>query len=294
MTPLSSATLGALVRMIHAETGIAIGPDKHYLLHHRLEPVMAAHGIASFEDLVARLGARATARELRADVIDAVAIHETSFFRDPDVFAAIAQHVLAPAFTAKQRPLRIWSAAASTGQEAWSLAMLVAEALGGASATWPSRASILASDISPHTIAFARDGRYSSREIERGLSDARVARYFRPVPKSDPARPRFDVCADLRSLVQFNTFNLIESLAPLGQFDLVLCRNVLIYFDDATRARVIHAITDAIVPGGHLVLGAAESLYGMDAASIGQAAPIATRLEPTYFPRAVIYRRAAR
>lgn len=290
---LPPATLAGLIEIIHLETGIALGPDKHYLFQHRIAPLLKAHHLVSFDQLLARLRSRAGTDSLRADLIDAIANHETSFFRDPEVFATIASHAIAPALAelaraARQRPMRIWSAATSTGQEAWSLAILVAEILGPMRSPQPL-VSILATDISPHTLEVARRGRYSARELARGVSEQRVRARFRPLPGGT----EFVVHDALREFVQFRTFNLLAAPTTLGQFDLILCRNVLIYFDEETRARVVHAIADALVPGGHLVLGAAESLFGLGTPPGPRSVPIAAKLQPVYFPKAILYQRTS-
>ncbi len=283
---LSPSTLASLIEIVKRDTGIALGPEKHYLLQHRLDPVLKAHGLASFEQLLARLASRGS-ESLRLDVIDAVAIHETSFFRDPEVFAAISTHVLAPALASNARSIRIWSAATSTGQELWSLAMLVVELLGARSHSLESRATIIGSDISPHAIETARLGRYSAAEMSRGLTVERTRAHFSPVPNTTSHQ----VSDAMRSLGRFRTFNLLDPLAALGKFDLVLCRNVLIYFDEATRSRVLHALADAVLPGGCLVLGAAESLFAFGIVADTGGVPIAAKLDAVTLPRAILYRR---
>ena len=261
---LLPATLAALLEIIHLETGIALGADKHYLIQHRIEPLLRVHNLSSFEQLLARLRSGSDADGLRADLIEAITNHETSFFRDPDVFAAVAAHALAPALAApmraaRQRPLRIWSAATSTGQEAWSLAMLVAEILGPAMRTPQSLVSILGSDISTHTIDVARRGRYSAREVARGVSSHRMHTFFRALPGGK----EYVVSDALREFVQFRTFNLLSPPSTLGQFDLILCRNVLIYFDTETKRQILSGLAGSLFKGGHMMLGGAESALNL-------------------------------
>ncbi len=290
---LSPATFAAFADLVHDTTGIALGSDKAYLLQHKLEPLAKANGLASFDELLQRLRATGPASPLRVDFIDAVTIHETSFFRDPEVYAAIGSQVLAPALTeqaiaARGRPFRIWSAATSTGQEAWSIAMLAAECL---PPRWRGAdvVSVLGTDISEHALATAQAGRYTAKELARGVSAERSGRHFaRPAPGGEAT-----VSDVLRSLVRFRQLNLIERPLALGSFDLVLCRNVLIYFDDATRATVVRAMAELLVPGGVLVLGAAESLYGLPDQPSPGTSPVARLFEAEYFPRAILYRRVA-
>lgn len=301
---LSPSTLAALVEIIHLETGIALGPDKHYLLRDRIEPILKAHALDSYDRLVTRLRGRDDTGALRADLIDAITIHETSFFRDPDVFAAIGEHALAPALakcaeSTPARQLRIWSAATSTGQEAWSLAMLASELLSKSGRSPRSLVSILGSDISIHTIETARAGTYARRELARGLSEQRILTHFRAAHEGEAPAPRdastvrdaLKVRDALRECVQFRTFNLLERPASLGRFDLILCRNVLMYFDDVTRARVVHELAEVLLPGGILVLGSAESLYGLAEVPGPTREPITAKLKPMYFPRAILYQR---
>jgi chemotaxis protein methyltransferase CheR len=174
--------------------------------------------------------------------------------------------------------VRIWSAGTSTGQEAYSLAMIVREYLGSPDAR-PRKLNdgdfaIVACDISGEAIDAAKTGLYSQLEVERGLTETRMRRYLQRHGDG------WTVGEQLRRLVQFRTFNLLRSPAELGTFDLILCRNVLIYFDEATRAQVCRNICGALRAGGWLAIGSAESLYGT-----------AQALEQTRFGRAFLYRK---
>jgi chemotaxis protein methyltransferase CheR len=257
---LAPHTFRELTQLIRAETGIVLGPEKTYLVRHRLEPLVRSEGLAGFIDLVRQLRLHPGAA-LRDAVIDAITVKETQFFRDPSFFDVLLEHVL-PACAAGKGDggrVRIWSAAASTGQEAYSVAMLVRELRAAKpGALDESRVSILASDISPAAIRSATTGLYDRSEVGRGLSAARLQRHFHQHGVA------WHVEDSLRRMVQFRTFNLLHASAEIGGFDLILCRNVLIYFDEAARRQVSRALFTALRDGGCLALGSAESLYGME------------------------------
>ena len=273
---LSPETLQELIRLIQQWTGLALGTDKAYLLRHRLAPVVRSCGFDGFDELLLRLQAGGATR-IQDAVIEAITTKETSFFRDPWLFDALLQHVLptlAKARTAR-RPIRIWSAGTSTGQEAYSLAMIVREFIDSARHELAEKdVNIIASDISGEAIDAAKTGVYSRQEVARGLSEPRLRRFFEPHGEGWRASEA------LRRLLQFRTFNLLRPMAELGAFDLILCRNVLIYFDEPTRARVCRGLSAALADGGWLALGSAESLMGIDAG-----------LESVAFGRAFIYRK---
>jgi len=262
--PLSAETGRRLSELIHRLCGLVLGPNKEYLIRHRLEPLVVREGLSSYEHLLEKLSGRESAR-LHDAIVEAITTKETGFFRDQSLFQAIRQVVLpACVATLRSRPghrhrIRIWSAACSTGQEAYSLAMIVRELVdnpaGGVS---ESQFTILGSDISSDAIAAARAGKYQPAEVRRGLSDEMLKRYF----ERDGQGWRISEC--VRRLVQFQRFDLMQAPRQLGAFDLILCRNVLIYFDEATRRRVCQGLRGALHAGGWLVLGAAESLFGID------------------------------
>lgn len=278
---LTPQTLIALAGLIREDSGISLGPDKSYLLRHRLAPVVRNHQLAGFDQLVDRMRLR-TGSALRQAVIDAITVKETRFFRDHGCFEAIAQHVLPALFGANRsrRRLRIWSAAASTGQEAYSLAILASEFSEAHPSTMKGAVpcTILGSDVSDEAIQRAKLGRYSDAEAHRGLSAERLRRFFHRQGEGP-----WSARETLRQLVQFRQFNLMKSPEMLGPFDLILCRNVLIYFDDATRRKVCRGLHTALSDGGWLVLGSAESLYGID-----------HRFETIVSGRSILYRRAQR
>ena len=275
---LSHTTLLELTKLIHRLSGLAIGGDKAYLVRHRLAPLVRRHGLETFEQFLHKLQAKGSTH-LQDAVVEAITTKETSFFRDPWLYDALLQQVLPALAAALQRGgggrhrVRIWSAGTSTGQEAYSLAMLVREFIDGSRGSLHDRHfNILASDISSEAIETAKAGSYSKADIDRGLSESRLRRHL--TRRGD----RWIVGDSLRQLVQFRQFNLLHPPTELGAFDLVLCRNVLIYFDEPTRARVCRGVHRVLNDGAWLALGSAESLYGIE-----------SDLHTIKFGRAVIY-----
>jgi chemotaxis protein methyltransferase CheR len=248
MTPRNLQILSAL---LHQRSGIVIGPDKLYLVQTRLAGLLRSEGLANLDCLAERL-ALAPNGELARCTIEAMTTNETLFFRDDAAFAHLRDVSLPQLRQARQGTrLRIWSAAASTGQEAYSLAMLLAEARPPCTAT---SVEILATDIARGPLARAEAGLYSQFEVQRGITAARLAQHF--VREADGWRVR----PNLRSMVRCQNWNLLNDPAPLGRFDIVLCRNVLIYFDGPTRARVLARLGEALASDGFLYLGGSETL----------------------------------
>jgi chemotaxis protein methyltransferase CheR len=260
---LSRETFRELTQRIHGLCGLVIGPDKMYLIRHRLEPVIRSHGLDGFEHLVQQLRAR-SGTQLNDAIVEAITTKETSFFRDPGLFKAIREQVLPECVTVlkrsggKRHRIRIWSAASSTGQEAYSLAMLVRDFVEANASLdlQENQFGILASDISAEAIETVKAGRYSRSEVARGLTEQQLRQHFQHRGE------HWIVSEPVRSLVHCRRFNLLHSPAALGAFDLILCRNVLIYFDEPTRRRICQGLYETLHDGGWLALGAAESLTG--------------------------------
>jgi chemotaxis protein methyltransferase CheR len=257
-----------LRRLIQSLCGVTLSAEKAYLIRHRLEPVVRDNGLSNFEELARRLRGPGCAA-LQDAVVEAITTGETAFFRDGHPFEAFRRHVL-PDLAARGRRGRIWCAAAATGQEAYSVAMTVAEFGGGSF-------SVLATDVSSRALAVARAGEYTRQEVARGLSAAQLARHF------EPRGERWAVRESVRRLVEFRRANLVQPFATLGTFDAIFCRNVLIYFDDDTRRRVCAQLHAALADGGWLLLGSAENLYG-----------IADGLESVRLGDSLFYRRPPR
>jgi chemotaxis protein methyltransferase CheR len=238
-----------LARLLNRRCGLNLTHDRIALVERRLQPVVRRF---DFRDINALLAELRLGREALAEAVtEAMCINDTGFFRDADTFRRLAERVL-PRLAARRagdKRLRVWSAAASTGQEAYSLAILLEET-GLAREGWSI--DLVASDISAAAIERAERGRYASHEIERGL-DARMVRWFRRDGNE------WVVDAALRRMISFRRFNLLDSFGWLDDLDLILCRNVLMYFDRATRANVLSRLAETLSDDGVLVLGETES-----------------------------------
>lgn len=249
MTQLAPNKYDYLCREVRARTGLVLGPDKAYLVESRLGPLARRSGFAAIEPLVDAMmrGDRA----IHTEVCEALATHETFFFRDKTPFELFRQ-VIAPALLAARagRALKIWCAAASSGQEPYSLAMLLDEAGGPA-------ADILATDMSAAVLEKAKAGLYSQFEVQRGLSIQRLIRHF------DHAGEAWRVKAHLRQAVRFEQSNLLDDFSRLAPMDVIFCRNVLIYFDVETKSKILDRLAAALAPDGYLLLGAAETVIGL-------------------------------
>ena len=254
----SSPTWVAIQRYMLRCCGVVLRDDQAYLADARLLPVAKEHGFSSVERFAFAATTAKPGDPLGVALIDAMTTHETLFFRDANMWKAMAQTVL-PALLAKARNggrVRVWSAACSTGQEPYSLAMLIAE-------TAPEllpRFEIFASDVSPGAIAQAVAGSYSTMEVNRGLTAARVVRHFAH------QTGQYHIRDELRAAVAWSVHNLLGTAPDPMQCDLVLCRNVLIYFGDCDRTAVVDRLFRACAVQGHVIVGATETLR---AASLG-------------------------
>lgn len=255
MTPADFQTLA---RFLKEKSGLALAEDKGYLLESRLLPVARAHGMKGLIDIAGevRLGRN---QRLLAAVVEAMTTNESFFFRDIKPFEQFKSIVLPRLLQrrAATKELRIWSAACSTGQEPYTIAMLLTEAavqLQG----W--RVEIVATDIAPGVLAKARAGLYSQFEVQRGLSVQMLLKHFSQKAEG------WEIAPQLRAMISFREFNLLSDMMPLGVFDVVLCRNVLIYFDHATKADVLARIRERMRHDGILYLGGAETVLGVSEA----------------------------
>lgn len=238
-------------RFLADTTGLVLGENRQYLVSSRLSRLLEEFGFTKVEELLRALRASSDL-SLRSRVIDAMMTNETSWFRDNYPFEVLRQVVL-PALMARQNQIRIWSAACSSGQEPYSIAMTVAEW----EASYPPKnasVSIVATDLSEGVLAEARAGVYDGLSIVRGLSPERRQRFFETVANGHRIKP------DIQRRVRFQKLNLLESYAMLGKFDVVFCRNVLIYFSPETKRRIFDGIARQMDAGGYLFVGASEAV----------------------------------
>jgi len=241
--------------ILKKRSGLVLGDDKAYLLESRLMPVARKHGMKTLDDVIAKVRTLPT-EPLLVDITEAMTTNESFFFRDTRPFDLFRDEVLPRIMEARkgQRSFRIWCAAASSGQEPYSLAILLKEAerqLAG----W--RTEIVGTDISKEILDRAREGKYTQFEVQRGLPIQLLVKYF------DKQGEHWSVKPEIRSKVTFKEFNLLDSMSAFGKFDIVFCRNVLIYFDQPTKKEILEHMAKLMPADGALFLGGAETVLGI-------------------------------
>lgn len=244
-----------LRKLLRERSGLVLSAEKQYLAESRLVPVARRHSIATLGELVEKLKT-AEQSPLAIDVIEAMATNETFFFRDKLPFDHFRDTVLPALIVARAREkrIRIWCTAASSGQEPYSLAMILREfsaRLAG------FRVEIVATDISAEMLARAKAGIYSQFEVQRGLPIQHLVKFFSQVGET------WQIAPEIRAMVTFRPLNLLKDFSALGTFDMVFCRNVLIYFDQETKIGVLNRIAKQLPEDGYLALGAAETVVGL-------------------------------
>lgn len=244
-----------LRQMLKAKSGLVLSNEKQYLIESRLLPVARKANLASISALVARIKEPGQSA-LVDQVVEAMTTNESFFFRDKLPFDHFTQTMMPQLLQsrARDRRIRIWCAAASTGQEPYSLAMCLKE-MEQKLAGW--RIEIIGTDLSTEVLDKARQGIYSQFEVQRGLPINHLLKYFTQTGET------WQVSAELRGMVQYRKLNLLENFSSLGQFDIVYCRNVLIYFDNETKIDIMGRIQKLMPDDGYLVLGAAETVVGL-------------------------------
>lgn len=250
----SQATINVLTALLEARTGQQIAAYRSWRLDTALKPLLRERKLETLDQLVTQL-LQGSDRSIGDSIVDALVNQETSFFRDAQVFDMLAQVVAE--VERKGCRARIWCAGCSTGQEPLSLAMQFAERRETSGAPMPD---IIATDVSDAAVARARSGRFTQFEIQRGLPVRRMIRWFDTTGSDWLAKP------DLLGMVAFRRMNLVTDAVPPGQFDVVLCRNVLLYLSADTKAAVFPKIAKALKPGGVLVMGAGETVIGQTSA----------------------------
>jgi chemotaxis protein methyltransferase CheR len=243
-----------LRKLLKERSGLDLSSDKQYLVESRLIPLARRVGLNGIAELVAKIKGGSDA--LTSEVVEAMTTNETFFFRDKIPFDHLRETILPALMQARasRRSLRIWSAASSTGQEPYSIAMCLKENA-AALAGW--RVEILATDLSQGVLEKARAGIFSQFEVQRGLPIQMLVRHFTQVGEL------WQLNADIRAMVQHRQLNLLQDLSHLGTFDVIFCRNVLIYFDPDTKAGIFDRLAKALDSDGFMMLGAAESVVGI-------------------------------
>jgi len=252
--------------------GITLGLNKSYLVQSRLKPIMETYKLFSLSELVRMLN-EGSHPGLEKHVIDAMTTNETSWFRDEYPFNFVSDVILAAVPMSQAKPLRIWSAACSYGHEPYSISMTVQEFLMRNPGRMPGGVEIIGTDISSKALEQALSGYYTYFETERGLSTDRKKRHFRNTGEG------WQINNDIKSRVSFRKHNLITNAYPLGIFDVIFCRNVLIYFSNAHKSQILCNMVKCLVPGGYLLLGASEPMSNYS-----------SRFEMVPYARGVVYR----
>jgi chemotaxis protein methyltransferase CheR len=243
-----------LRKLLKERSGLDLSSDKQYLVESRLIPLARKAGLPGIAELVQKV--KSGAEALTSEVVEAMTTNETFFFRDKIPFDHLRATILPELLQARasRRSLRIWCAASSTGQEPYSIAMCLKE-MGAALAGW--RVEILATDLSQGVLEKSRAGIFSQFEVQRGLPIQMLVKYFTQVGEL------WQLNADIRAMVQHRQLNLLQDFSHLGTFDVIFCRNVLIYFDQDTKVGIFDRLARVIEPDGFLVLGAAETVVGL-------------------------------
>jgi len=241
---------------LEQQCGIVLGENKQYLVKSRLAPLMSRFNVESLSELVSKtLGVHE--RQLRAAVVDAMTTNETLWFRDQYPFELLKTRLF-PEFKTLNRPLKIWSAASSSGQEPYSIAMSVAEFQSSSPGVLKMGAQIIGTDISNTMLDMCKHAEYDALALARGLSAERRKKFFK-----DSGNGMAQVVDSLKKQVSFRHLNLLDSYALMGKFDIIFCRNVLIYFSPEVKAETIAQFSQALNPKGYLFLGASESMSGL-------------------------------
>ncbi|MEJ2059489.1 MAG: protein-glutamate O-methyltransferase CheR [Gammaproteobacteria bacterium] len=266
----SQSEYDAFCDFLRRSCGIVLSQDKQYLVNSRLSRLARERGYPSISQLLRELN---TDRALAHAAIEAMTTNETSWFRDRTPFVNLQDHILPELFSKRDR-LRIWSAACSTGQEPYSISMTIDETQRLQRMATAPTVDILATDVAQKVLNEAEIGRFDALSTARGLTDDMRARYFKREGE------QWQLQAHIRNRVTFRQFNLLNSFAVLGPFDLIFCRNVLIYFAPEVKEDVLRRLAQALNPGGYLILGASET-----------ANRITDLLELVRLPQGLVYRR---
>ena len=251
MTP---ADFDFLRRFLKERSGLVLSDDKQYLIESRLLPLSRKCGVSGIADLVQKM--KGGSSTIIAQVVEAMTTNETFFFRDKVPFEHFRDTIMPEMLKARanRKSIRIWCAAGSTGQEPYSLAMSLKE-MGAVLAGW--RVEIIATDLSQEVLEKSRAGVYSQFEVQRGLPIQLLVKYFKQIGEL------WQISADIRAMVQHRQLNLLHDFSQLGTFDVIFCRNVLIYFDQDTKVNVFGRLARSMEADGFLALGAAETVVGL-------------------------------
>lgn len=245
----------ALRAFLRRASGLIIDSDKIYLVESRVLPIVRREKLSGLDELV-RVLERGSSPAIAREVVQAMTINETYFFRDKVPFEKFRDVMMPKLIQARaaMKTIRIWSAASSTGQEAYSMSIILEEMKAKLDG-W--RVEIIATDLAEHILERAKKGLYTQFEVQRGLTTAQLLKYFTQTGE------QWQLKEHIRSRVQFKHFNLLDDYGSLGRFDIIFCRNVLIYFDLARKTDILNRMSRILAPDGYLVQGASEGVIGL-------------------------------
>ena len=256
---VSDAQYKRFAQYIEDQSGIVLGDNKHYLVNSRLSSLLLRFKVSTIDELINRAMQPNIYKDISSAVIDAMTTNETLWFRDTYPYLALKNIILPELARSGKAPVRIWSAACSSGQEPYSLAMIVQEQVTNMVHVDPNQCQIIGTDISPEMLDRCRFAHYDNHALARGLSAERKARFFKPT--KDPNVMRVD--DKIKQMVTFKQMNLLGSYSLLGRFDVIFCRNVLIYFSNDVKSQILNKFSLCLNPGGYLILGSSESIQGL-------------------------------
>jgi chemotaxis protein methyltransferase CheR len=242
---------------LEVQCGIVLGGNKQYLVKSRLIPLMTKFSIEKLSDLIHQSMSYKN-RELRTAVIDAMTTNETLWFRDKYPFELLSQKIF-PEILEKKKSIKMWSAASSSGQEAYSIAMTAIE-YQKQKAVLGMNVQIVGTDISNTMLEQCKIGAYDMLALSRGLSDERKRQFFDRV---NDGSGKMQIKTEVKKMTNFRSYNLLDSYSILGKFDIIFCRNVLIYFSSEVKSKILNQFATALNPGGYLIMGASESITGL-------------------------------
>ena len=256
---VSDAQYKRFAQYIEDQSGIVLGDNKHYLVNSRLSSLLLRFKVSTIDELINRAMQPNIYKDISSAVIDAMTTNETLWFRDTYPYLALKNIILPELARSGKSPVRIWSAACSSGQEPYSIAMIVQEQVTNMVHVDPNQCQIIGTDISPEMLDRCRFAHYDNHALARGLSAERKARFFKPT--KDPNVMRVD--DKIKQMVTFKQMNLLGSYSLLGRFDVIFCRNVLIYFSNDVKSQILNKFSLCLNPGGYLILGSSESIQGL-------------------------------
>lgn len=233
-------------------SGIVLGDSKQYLVSSRLNNILDRHRLKTFGDLVKSLNDNRISG-LKDEIVDAMTTNETLWFRDGYPYEALKDVILPEYAKVRDRPLRIWSSACSSGQEPYSISMITQEFLMANPGAIPHGVQIVATDISQTMLDLSKTGKYDETSMDRGVSEERRRRFFTRTGNA------WEIRQEIKNRVSFRLMNLQTSYAQLGKFDIIFCRNVLIYFSSESKTDILERMGDALLPNGYLILGSSEA-----------------------------------